>query len=225
MDGVLAEALDFERAVGGIDMQAQGKQAHGPAQSMRTALVLALLVAVLSLSACVAGAEVDASGSPPSDGTSSEESQMTAAVAELYPGFEVIEFLGKENGVYTLAARRDTAPSFVARLGLIKGSDWNESTTIDGTIWSTDGLLSEAASDASLLVGSLQTQTLETIAADAGLAGGSDGRYVHEIRTISNVDLMAFVLEPDGQYSSYTYKLDMRQSPHRFVLESKAENR
>jgi hypothetical protein len=157
--------------------------------------------------------------------TPSEEGQLIQAVAQLYPGFEIMEFLGRQEGVYYVTVRRDTVPEFVARLGFIKGSDWNESVTVEGTQWSTDGYLSEAASDSSLLTGSLQTQILESIAADAGLVGGSDGRYVHELRTVSNVEMTALVLEPDGQHSTYTYKLDMRQSPHRFVLESKTENR
>lgn len=200
-------------------------RAHAPAMSTRLVASASLIFAVLALAACTASVEDASSTGASSDGESSAQSQLTQAAAELYPGFEIIEFLGREGGVYYVTARRDTVPEFVAKLGFIKGSDWNESVTVEGTQWSTNGYLREAASDSSLLTGSLQTQTLESIAADAGLAGGSDGRYVHELRTVSNVEMIAFVLEPDGQYSMYTYKLDMRQAPHRFVLESKAENR
>lgn len=200
-------------------------QANVLALPIRLGAALSLLLAAIVLPACTTSVERGTSISPPSASESTEESQLTQAMTQLYPGFEVVEFLGREEGVYYVTARRDTVPAFVAKLGFIKGSDWNESVTVDGTQWSTDGYLSEAASDSSLLTGSLQTQTLETIAADAGLAGGSDGRYVVELRIVSNVELAALVLEPDGQYSSYSYKLDMRQSPHRFVLDSKTEKR
>lgn len=200
-------------------------QAHALTVSARLAAALSLLVAPLVLAACGTSADGGSVTSPSSVAESTEESQLTQAVEQLYPGFEIVEFLGREKGAYFVAARRDTVPAFVARLGFIKGSDWNESVTVDGTQWSTDGLLSEAASDSSLLTGSLQTQTLESIAADAGLAGGADGRYIHQLNTVSNVEVIAFVLEPDGRYSSYKYRLDMSQSPHRFVLELKAENR
>jgi hypothetical protein len=191
----------------------------------RVAAAAFVLLAPLALVACTASVEDSTSSNPSSAGEPSEEGQLIQAVAQLYPGFEIMEFLGRQEGVYYVTVRRDTVPEFVARLGFIKGSDWNESVTVEGTQWSTDGYLSEAASDSSLLTGSLQTQILESIAADAGLVGGSDGRYVHELRTVSNVEMTALVLEPDGQHSTYTYKLDMRQSPHRFVLESKTENR
>ena len=199
--------------------------AQVPAKSRRLAAALTLLAASLVLAACTASGDSGSATGPSPAGESTEENQITQAVEQPYPGFEIVEFLGKDGGAYYVAARRDTVPSFVARLGLIKGADWNESVTVDGTKWSTDGLLSEAASDSALLTGALQTQTLESVAVDAGLAGGADGRYVHEISTVSNVEVTAFVLEPDGRYSMYTCKLDMRQSPHRFVLESKAENR
>lgn len=197
-------------------------QAH---TMMRLAAAAALVLASCALFACTAAVENASSDDSPAASESAENSQLTEAVKSLYPGFEIVEFLGREEGVYYVIARRDTVPAFVARLGFIKGSDWNESVTIEGTQWSTNGFLNEASSDSSLLTDSLQTQTLESIAADAGLDGGSDGRYVHELRVGSNVEIVAFVLESDGQYSSYTYKLDMRQSPHRFILESKAENR
>lgn len=199
---------------------------HEHATAMLTRLVAAAsaVLALAFMVACTASVENASTSSSPA-GEPSTESQLTQAAAVLYPGFEIEEFLGREQGVYYVTARRDTVPEFVARLAFIKGSDWNESVTVEGAQWSTDGYLGEAASDSSLLTGSLQTQTLESIAADAGLAGGSDGRYVQELRTVSNVEMTALVLEPDGQYSTYTYKLDMRRSPNRFVLESKTENR
>ncbi|MBN2841247.1 MAG: hypothetical protein JXP37_09870 [Coriobacteriia bacterium] len=200
-------------------------RARPSANVRRLTAALTMLLAPLVLVACATSGDGGSANGPSLADVPTEESQLTQAVEQLYPGFEIVEFLGKDGGVHYLTARRDTVPSFVVRLAFIKGADWSESATIDGTKWSTDGLLSEAASDSALLTGALQTQTLESIAADAGLAGGADGRYVHEISTVSNVEVIAFVLEPDGRYSSYRYRLDMGESPHRFVLESKAENR
>ncbi|GAB4277555.1 MAG: hypothetical protein Kow0056_09120 [Coriobacteriia bacterium] len=192
-------------------------------------LGVAILVALVALP--LAGCGKSGGGgnaeapSPPAGQEMTDDEMLAEALKQLYPGFEFVEFLGSEDGAYFVAARRETVPEFIAKIPLYRGAEEEDSVLVGGYHWTVDDRLREAADDASLLTGSLQTQTLESIAQDAGLAGGQDGRYVTEISTVSNMELRAVVEEPDGQYSSYTYKLDIMQSPSRFVLESKSENR
>lgn len=190
-------------------------------------VLLVVLFAVLMVAGCTptktedkGDKEIQESKKDSVDKNDSFEKDLLAAVKSLYPGYEMVGLLMNEDGVQWVELESINVPGFIIKAGFIEGDEWERSTSVDGVQWSTSNSLTEVTEDAQLLTGDLQKSTMESVVADLGPFGAESQSWVVATGIVSNVEQSFTIEHITGDTETYYYKLDMKQTPHKFILKN-----
>lgn len=193
--------------------------------------------ALATLAACGDGSGNDSQTLEPV--SSDELAQIEQALGALYPDFTMLTSLGVRDDVYSVLAARTDADQFLVKCELKKGGEWDtsievdgiewgstsRSTEIEGVLWSTSTALNQATDDLSLV--EFHSDLAQSVLSDAALGFAEDtGSYRAVVGwvVISNMVQELLVEDESGQLSTYTYEMDIFQTPHAWVLTDKSEN-